>query len=173
MLPPPQATLPAVHCPRLPPPCPPGQQACPAPPHVPQLPVVHVPPMTGHAEAAAVQFPFTQQPFPQPLASQHASPGAPHCAHSPPLQAYPDGQDCPAQQASPAPPHAAHTPRVHTAPDPHSPPAQHAAPGSALQEPPGPPPVVPLVPPQQRMTAAVINDQKSPRMCVSSPTGKP
>src|SRR5271165_4458316 len=132
MLPPPQATLPAVHCPRLPPPCPPGQQACPAPPHVPQLPLVHVPPMTGHAEAAAVQFPFTQQPFPQPLASQHASPGAPHC-----------------------------------------PPAQHAAPGSALQEPPGPPPVVPLVPPQQRMTAAVINDQKSPRMCVSSPTGKP
>lgn len=63
---------------------PPAQHICPAPPQLPQLPFVHDPPMPGHVEPAAVQVPFTQQPLPQPLASQHGSPGAPHAAHTPP-----------------------------------------------------------------------------------------
>jgi hypothetical protein len=59
----------AVHCRPLPFILP-GQQAWPAPPHIPQLPALQVPPME-HAEAAAVHAPLTQQPPPQPFASQH------------------------------------------------------------------------------------------------------
>jgi hypothetical protein len=61
----------AVHCALpLPPPPAPGQHACPAPPHVPQLPLVHVPVMPVQVEPAAVHWWFTQQPVPQPFASQ-------------------------------------------------------------------------------------------------------
>jgi hypothetical protein len=48
-----QVTPPAVHCP-LPPP--PMQHICPAAPHVPQAPLVHVPPIVGHVAPLGVQI---------------------------------------------------------------------------------------------------------------------
>jgi hypothetical protein len=81
----------------------PPQHAWPAPPQVPQLPLVHVPPMPpGQVEPAPVHTPPTQQP--------------------------PELQTLEAQQDSPGPPQLAHTPLLHTSPVPHAPPAQHACP---------------------------------------------
>jgi hypothetical protein len=106
------------------------QHACPAPPHMPQLPFVHVPPICGHIELAVTHARFTQHPPAQPFAAQHASPAPPHCAHTPapppppPWQTYPVEHEFPAQQAAPAPPHVAQTPLLQTAPAPHVPPMQ-------------------------------------------------
>jgi hypothetical protein len=78
-----QTTPLAVHC--MPFPIGEAQHIWPAPPHIPQLPPLHVPPMLGHIEPAAEHVPLTQQPPPQPFASQQGWPAAPHCAHTPPL----------------------------------------------------------------------------------------
>jgi hypothetical protein len=48
------------------------QQACPAPPQVPQLPFAHMPPTAGQVEPGPVQVWFTQQPLSlQALPAQH------------------------------------------------------------------------------------------------------
>jgi hypothetical protein len=51
---------------------PPGQQVCVKPPHVPQLPLEHVPPTPGHVAAGATHALFTQHPPPpHALPAQH------------------------------------------------------------------------------------------------------
>jgi hypothetical protein len=55
----------------------PAQHPWPAPPQVPQLPFMQTPPTVGQVDPAPVQTSFTQQPVPQPLAAQQASPGLP------------------------------------------------------------------------------------------------
>jgi hypothetical protein len=68
-VPPLHVTPGAVHW-LLPPP-PPGQQVCPAPPQLPQLPLPHVPVICGHAVPDGVHTFATQHPPPwQVLSSQ-------------------------------------------------------------------------------------------------------
>ena len=134
-----QVTAPAVHCP---PPPPPMQQVWPPPPHVPQLPLVHVPPMLGHADPELTHRAFTQQPPLQSPAAQHVWPAPPHWAHTPPpppppppLQAKPAEQLRPGQHVCPAAPHCAQTPALHAAPPWQVPPVQQAAPGAPQELP--------------------------------------
>jgi hypothetical protein len=154
----------AVHCP-LPPP--PVQHACPEPPHVPQLPFAHVPPMPGQLELAVTHRWFTQQPPPQSFASQQAWPAPPHCAQTPappppapPWQTYPLVHERPAQHAAAAPPHAAQTFPLQTPPVPQVLPVQQGWPGAPHAPPPellaeaSPPDVPELLDPPQQMTAA-------------------
>jgi hypothetical protein len=64
-------------------PTPPPQHGWPAPPHVPQLPFMHVPAVPGHAEADEMHellFPSQQPPEAHVLPSQHGCPAPPHCA---------------------------------------------------------------------------------------------
>jgi hypothetical protein len=97
-----------------------AQQVWPAPPQLPQLPLVQLPPTLGQVAPALVQVLFTQQPpAPQVLLEQHGSPGPPQLAQMPalaPLHTLPVSQLRPAQQVCPAPPHTVHTPPRHAAP---------------------------------------------------------
>jgi hypothetical protein len=109
---PPQATCDAVHAWPL-------QHGWLAPPHVPQLPFVHVPPRLGHVDDADVQrLPTQQPPDAHSLSAQQGWPAAPHCVQTPPLQTSPALHIAPAQHGWPEPPHAvhmlpAHAPSVH------------------------------------------------------------
>jgi hypothetical protein len=107
----------------------PVQQGCPAPPHVPQLPFMHMAPLRGHAEPLGVQMAFTQQPPPPQLPPlQQAWPAPPHGEQIPPaMQALPLAHARPGQQTCPAPPQSWQTPPTH-APAAHIPFAQHAVP---------------------------------------------
>jgi len=97
--PPVHATCGAVHvC------CP--QHGSPDAPHVPHAPLLHVPPMFGHALPADVHTSRTQQP-PElhVFRSQQGWPGPPHCAQTSLLHALPAPHCRPGQHAWPAAPH--------------------------------------------------------------------
>jgi hypothetical protein len=81
----------------------PVQHVDPAAPQVPHAPLVHAPPMPGHAEPIAVHCAFTQQPPPvQALPAQQGSPGPPHraqvAAPPAPVQSAPVSHCRPGQQ---------------------------------------------------------------------------
>jgi hypothetical protein len=115
---------------------------------VPQLPFAQVPPIIGHADAAAVHRSPTQHPpDAHSLSAQHGWPAAPHCAQTPPAQTLLVAHWPPAQHGWPAPPHCWQTSRTH-APWVHVP-LQHAAP--IAPQVPGPVVVWPL-PPQATAT---------------------
>lgn len=81
---------------------------------MPQLPLVQVPPMAGHAAPPAVHTELTQQPPPaHAFPAQHASPGAPHTAHTLLRHTVSTAHRFPPQHASPAPPHPRQTPALH------------------------------------------------------------
>jgi hypothetical protein len=107
-VPPEQLAPPAVQVVLLlPPPLGSVQHIWPTAPHVPQLPLLQVPPTFGQVEPDAVQTRSTQQPLLlHELPAQHGWPGPPHCAQRPLLQLSPASQSWPAQHACPGPPHA-------------------------------------------------------------------
>lgn len=83
----------------------PPQHPWPAAPHPPQLPFAHAP-KPGQVEPEPTQVPLTQQPPPAQVdEAQHAWPGPPHCAHTPPRQVVPALQGLAVwQHVSPGPP---------------------------------------------------------------------
>jgi hypothetical protein len=117
-----QTTLAAVH--------PIAQQACPAAPHPPQLPLVHVAAsVKAQMEPEPAQRPATQQPMVRHvLAPQHTSPGLPHPVQIPasPTHRSPPVHWRPAQQLCPLPPHDRHVPLTHEPPAMHVPSLQQA-----------------------------------------------
>jgi hypothetical protein len=148
------------------------QQGCPAAPQVPQLPAEHVLPMTGHIDPELTQIRFTQQPVPQPLATQQASPAAPHVSQMPLLQIEPLSHVLPAQHCRPAVPQGPESPPPLLLvvplllPVPELPPVPELLPLLPVppSPPPPPPPLVPLLAPHARTkpniatTVAVTRD---------------
>jgi hypothetical protein len=126
------------------------QQGCPAAPQVPQLPPEHVFPMMGHIDPEPTQIRFTQQPLPQPFATQHAWPAAPHVSQIPLLHTEPLPHVLPGQHCSPAAPQGPESPPPLLAvplllPVPELLPVPLLLPVDASPPPP-PPPVPPLLP---------------------------